>query len=199
MAGSMEFAEGLVGEAEEETIAVVQTGGDEAVNKDGDGVGGEGGAESDSHHCVLAKKGFSSGRFYFQVEVRGQTGWEVGVVRESIQRKGPWIYLRPEQGVWTLGLYHGQYQANASPPAPFLLGQQPQKVGVSVDYEGGCVSFYDVDSRTLMYCFSGCCFNASRFSKLPYYYYNRTNILPFFRPSDRPGDGALTISPVHQR
>ena len=35
-----------MGEAEEERIAVVQTGGDEAVNKDGTGVGGEGGAES---------------------------------------------------------------------------------------------------------------------------------------------------------
>ena len=35
-----------MGEAEEERIAVVQTGGDEAVNKDGGAVGGEGGAES---------------------------------------------------------------------------------------------------------------------------------------------------------
>ena len=35
-----------MGEAEEERIAVVQMGGDEAVNKDGGGVGGEGGAES---------------------------------------------------------------------------------------------------------------------------------------------------------
>ncbi|XP_030192918.1 E3 ubiquitin-protein ligase TRIM7-like isoform X2 [Gadus morhua] len=147
----------------------------------------------DSHHCVLAKKGFSSGRFYFQVEVRNQTGWEVGVVRESIKRKGPCINLLPEQGVWTLGLYHGQYQANASPPVPLHLGQLPQKVGVSVDYDGGCVSFYDVDSRTLMYCFSGCCFNDLWFSK-----YKGTNILPFFRPSDRPGDGPLIISPVHQ-
>ncbi|XP_059930476.1 E3 ubiquitin-protein ligase TRIM7-like [Gadus macrocephalus] len=154
----------------------------------------------DFHHWVLAKKGFSSGRFYFQVEVRRQTGWEVGVVRESIQRKGPCMNLGPEQGVWTLGLYDGQYRVNTGHPAPsHLLGHRPQEVGVSVDYEGGCVSFYDVDSRTLMYCFSGCCFNASRFSKLPYYYYNRTNILPFFRPSDRPGDGFLTISPVHQR
>ena len=35
-----------MGEAEEERIAVVQTGGDEAVDKDGGGVRGEGGAES---------------------------------------------------------------------------------------------------------------------------------------------------------
>ncbi|CAL8375456.1 unnamed protein product [Gadus morhua 'NCC'] len=136
----------------------------------------------DFHHYILAQMGFSSGRFYFQVEVRGQTGWEVGVVRESIQRWGPCINLLPKQGVWTLGLYHGQYQANASPPVPLHLGHRPEKVGVSVDYDGGCVSFYDVDSRTLMYCFSGCCFHDSWFSKLPYYHCNRTNILPFFRP-----------------
>ena len=106
----------------------------------------------------------------------------------------------PHSGVWTLGLYDGQYRVNTGHPAPsHLLGHRPQEVGVSVDYEGCCVSFYDVDSRTLMYCFSGCCFNASRFSKLPYYYYNRTNILPFFRPSDRPADDFLTISPVQQR
>ena len=152
----------------------------------------------DFHHWVLAKKGFSSGRFYFQVEVADQTGWEMGVVRESIQRLGPCINLLPEQGVWTLGLYHGQYQANSSPPTPLYLRHRPQKVGVSVDYDGGSVSFYDVDSRTLMYCFSGCCFNTSRFSRLPNFYYNRTNILPFFRPSDRPGDGFLTLSPVQQ-
>ena len=40
----LEFMEGLVREAEEERIAIVQTGGDKAVNKDGSGLGGEGGA-----------------------------------------------------------------------------------------------------------------------------------------------------------
>ncbi|CAL8354064.1 unnamed protein product [Lota lota] len=152
----------------------------------------------DFHHCVLAKNGYSSGRFYFQVEVAEQKGWEVGVVRESIQRKNPCINHRPEHGIWTLGLYQGQYQANASPPAPLRPGHRPQKVGVSVDYDRGTVSFYDVDTRSLIYCFRGCSFNASLFRRLPYYYYNRTNIYPFFCPSDTPGDGDFTISLVQQ-
>ena len=33
-------------EAEEERVTIIQTGGDETVDKDGGGVGGEGGTES---------------------------------------------------------------------------------------------------------------------------------------------------------
>lgn len=36
---------GLLGEAREERVAIVHTGGGKAVDKDGDGVGSEGGAE----------------------------------------------------------------------------------------------------------------------------------------------------------
>ena len=38
--------EGFAGETEEERVAIIQTGGDKAVNKDRGGVGGEGGAET---------------------------------------------------------------------------------------------------------------------------------------------------------
>ena len=38
--------------------------------------------------CVLAKQSFSSGRFYFEVKVKGKTKWNFGVARESIKRKG---------------------------------------------------------------------------------------------------------------
>lgn len=42
----LEFVKGLVGEAEEERVAVVQAGGNKAVDKDGGRVGREGGAKT---------------------------------------------------------------------------------------------------------------------------------------------------------
>uniref|UniRef100_A0A3Q3X904 Uncharacterized protein n=1 Tax=Mola mola TaxID=94237 RepID=A0A3Q3X904_MOLML len=82
--------------------------------------------------CVLAKKSFSSGRFYYEVQVKGKTKWDLGVARE--------------------------YRACAVPPVRLSLKSRPEKVGVCVDYEEGLVSFYDVDAAALIYSFTGCCF-----------------------------------------
>ncbi|XP_042243663.1 E3 ubiquitin-protein ligase TRIM39-like [Thunnus maccoyii] len=108
--------------------------------------------------CVLGKQSFSSGRFYFEVQVKGKTDWDLGVVRESINRKGK-ITPRPQDGYWTIWLRNGnEYRALAGPPVCLSLKSQPQKVGVFVDYEEGLVSFYDVDAAALIYSFTGCSF-----------------------------------------
>ncbi|XP_030632643.1 butyrophilin subfamily 3 member A3-like [Chanos chanos] len=105
--------------------------------------------------CVLGKEGFSSGRFYYEVEVRGKTEWDLGVVRESINRKGE-ITASPEDGYWTIWLRNGdEYKALDSPCVLLSLRQKPQKVGVFVDYEEGLVSFYDVEARSHIYSFTG--------------------------------------------
>ncbi|XP_035856044.1 E3 ubiquitin-protein ligase TRIM21-like isoform X2 [Sander lucioperca] len=134
---------------------------------------------------VLGKQSFSSGRFYFEVQVKGKTKWALGVARESINRKGE-ITASPENGYWTIWLRNGnEYKAAADPSVLLSLKSPPQKVGVFVDYEEGLVSFYDVDAAALIYSFTGCSFTEKLF--------------PFFSPGLNYGgknSSPLIISPV---
>ncbi|XP_068582898.1 E3 ubiquitin-protein ligase TRIM39-like [Cebidichthys violaceus] len=136
---------------------------------------------------VLGKKSFSSGRFYFEVEVKGKTEWNLGVARESIKREGD-ITLSPQNGYWTVCLRNGnEYIAPAGPSVPLSLKSEPQKVGVFVDHEEGLVSFYDVDAAALIYCFTGCFFTDKLF--------------PYFCPGLNDGGKNFTpliISPINQ-
>ncbi|XP_037621721.1 E3 ubiquitin-protein ligase TRIM21-like [Sebastes umbrosus] len=135
--------------------------------------------------CVLGKQSLSSGRSYFEVQVKGKTDWDLGVARESINRKGV-ITLAPQNGYWTIWLRNGnEYKALAGPSVSLSLKSQPQKVGVFVDYEEGLVSFYDVDAAALIYSFTGCCFTEK--------------LLPYFSPYVTKGgknSTPLIISPV---
>ncbi|XP_048017213.1 pyrin-like [Megalobrama amblycephala] len=104
---------------------------------------------------VLGKEGFSSGRFYFEVQVKGKTDWSVGVVRESINRKGVFT-MSPSDGFWTVIMKNeNEYWAYAIPPFSLCARVKPQRVGVFVDYEEGLVSFYDVESSSHIYSFTG--------------------------------------------
>uniref|UniRef100_A0A672RX07 E3 ubiquitin-protein ligase TRIM39-like n=1 Tax=Sinocyclocheilus grahami TaxID=75366 RepID=A0A672RX07_SINGR len=109
----------------------------------------------DKYMIVLGNEGFSSGRFYFEVQVKGKTQWNLGVARESINRKGT-LNLCPESGNWTLWQSNAkEYKACESSPVSLSLNVKLQKVGVFVDYEEGLVSFYDVESRSHIYSFTG--------------------------------------------
>ncbi|KAL0157549.1 hypothetical protein M9458_045625, partial [Cirrhinus mrigala] len=91
----------------------------------------------DISSCVLAKEGFSSGRFYYEVQVKGKTDWRLGVVRESINRKGT-NTLTPEEGFWALILRNeNEYKACDNPSVSFSLKVKPEIVRVFVDYEEG--------------------------------------------------------------
>ncbi|XP_078138226.1 E3 ubiquitin-protein ligase TRIM21-like isoform X5 [Centroberyx gerrardi] len=135
---------------------------------------------------VLGKQSFSSGRFYYEVQVKGKTKWDLGVARGSINRKGQ-ITLSPEDGYWTVCLRNGnEYEAVAGPRVVLSLKSKPQKVGVFVDYEEGLVSFYDVDAAALIYSFTGCTFTEK--------------LYPYFGPCINDGgknSAPLIISPVN--
>ncbi|XP_035375752.1 zinc finger protein RFP-like [Electrophorus electricus] len=104
---------------------------------------------------VLGKEGFSSGRFYYEVQVRRKTKWVLGVAGNTSKRKGD-IIISPEDGYWTVcQRKKNEYEALESPCVSLSLKQAPQKVGVFVDYEEGLVSFYDIEARSHIYSFTG--------------------------------------------
>ncbi|KAF4089029.1 hypothetical protein AMELA_G00061970 [Ameiurus melas] len=135
--------------------------------------------------CVLGKQSFSSGRFYYEVQVRGKTEWTLGVVRENINRKGT-IRGTPQNGLWTVILRNeNEYKACAGPAVPLTLREKVEKVGVFVDYEEGLVSFYDVKSSSHIYSFTGQSFTEK--------------LYPYFSPCNNNGgknSAPLIISPV---
>ncbi|XP_039598093.1 E3 ubiquitin-protein ligase TRIM39-like [Polypterus senegalus] len=107
----------------------------------------------DIFFSVLSKEGFTSGRHYWEVKVGEKTDWILGVVRESINRKGD-IELCPQNGYWTVSLCYGSgYWAFTSPSTFLALNVKPRKVGVFLDYEEGQLSFFNVESQTHLYTF----------------------------------------------
>uniref|UniRef100_A0A8C1VCQ9 E3 ubiquitin-protein ligase TRIM39-like n=1 Tax=Cyprinus carpio TaxID=7962 RepID=A0A8C1VCQ9_CYPCA len=88
-------------------------------------------------------------------QVKGKNYWMLGVARESINRKGV-IQLSPGNGHWIVVLRNGnEYTALLDPPVSLSLKVKPQRVGVFVDHEEGLVSFYDVESSSHIYSYTG--------------------------------------------
>ncbi|XP_060730939.1 butyrophilin subfamily 1 member A1-like [Tachysurus vachellii] len=134
---------------------------------------------------VLAMQSFSSGRFYYEVQVREKTEWILGVVRESINKKEK-ITLNPHNGLWTVALWNEiHYEAHEYPIFPLKLKEKVKVVGVFVDYGEGLVSFYDANSSSHIYSFTGQTFTES--------------LYPFFSPRSNEGgknSAPLIISPI---
>uniref|UniRef100_A0A3B3ZAI1 Uncharacterized protein n=1 Tax=Periophthalmus magnuspinnatus TaxID=409849 RepID=A0A3B3ZAI1_9GOBI len=134
---------------------------------------------------VLGKEGFSCGRFYFEIVVKGKTEWDIGVGQESMNRKGG-NTLNPENGYWALGMRNPKsYWALSSTPIAVPLVSMPQRMGVYVDIEGGQVSFYNVDSASHIYSFTGYSFTEK--------------LYPYFNPRRNHGgtnSAPLIIAPV---
>ncbi|XP_037769380.1 zinc finger protein RFP [Chelonia mydas] len=100
----------------------------------------------DTEPCVLGCEGFTSGRHYWEVEVKGEVKgvWAVGVARDSVSRKAE-ISFNPEEGIWAVEGRGDQYWAFTSPVqrTPFSLNRTPHRIRVYLDYEEGRVAFFD--------------------------------------------------------
>lgn len=105
----------------------------------------------DGWWCVQGTQGFTSGKHYWEVEVKGKNEWRIGVVKQSAPRNG-FNELNTRTGYWTLRLQLGQLMAMTSPVTK-LDRSAPSRLGVFLDLEEGQVSFYDAGQKCHIYSF----------------------------------------------
>ncbi|XP_030399801.1 tripartite motif-containing protein 15-like [Gopherus evgoodei] len=110
---------------------------------------------------VLGREGFALGRHYWEVEVGVGRIWSVGVARESVRRKGR-MSNYPEQEIWAVGHWGGQYRAYTSGETILPLPMIPRRIRVALDYEEGRVAFFDVDNKFPIFIFPPASFTRER-------------------------------------
>ncbi|XP_047213034.1 E3 ubiquitin-protein ligase TRIM39-like [Girardinichthys multiradiatus] len=104
---------------------------------------------------VLGSEGFTSGRHAWEVEVGSKVDWMVGVVKESIDRKGH-ISGCPEGGFWMISYSEGKYSAMTRPSTPLHLEGDLTRVRVQLDCEAGEVTFSNPVTMKPVYTFPDC-------------------------------------------
>ncbi|KAI4892801.1 hypothetical protein NFI96_002487 [Prochilodus magdalenae] len=108
---------------------------------------------------VLGSKALHQGRHYWEVDVSLDEGrWKVGVSDGQIARKGQKDSCRigfyPNS--WCLMCEKGKVEALHDKTASSVCATGLQKVGILLDFEEGCLSFYSVAEEgilTLLYSF----------------------------------------------
>ncbi|XP_008063873.2 tripartite motif-containing protein 60 [Carlito syrichta] len=104
--------------------------------------------------AVLGSKGYSSGRQYWEVEVKDKPEWIMGVCNDSLprRRKSQNQPTLVQDGLWGIGrcrqsnyIVLGHKKINLLPKVP------PSKIGIFLDSEMSEVSFYNLNDRSLLY------------------------------------------------
>ncbi|KFP04405.1 Tripartite motif-containing protein 10, partial [Calypte anna] len=115
----------------------------------------------DADPCVLGHQSFTSGRHSWVVDLQDGRYCAVGVSKESLRRKGP-INFQPEEGIWAVQQWGFQNRALTSPPTLLDLPKVPKKIRISLDYEWGEVTFFDVENQTPIFAFPPTSFGGER-------------------------------------
>ncbi|XP_059185292.1 nuclear factor 7, ovary-like [Centropristis striata] len=105
----------------------------------------------DDHPAVLSSEGFNSGTHSWDVEVTYDGLWSIGVVKESVWRKG-----KIPTGYWVIVFFDGKLKAYSRPHFGKVLSveKRPQRIRVHLDFDKGKLSFFDSDTNTHIHTFT---------------------------------------------
>ncbi|XP_064781913.1 butyrophilin subfamily 1 member A1-like [Oncorhynchus masou masou] len=112
---------------------------------------------SRTHLHVFSKESFSSGQHYWEVKVKdgttGKLSWYVGVAGDNVERRYN-VPLTPQNGFWILSYAKEKcFQVNTDPQPPIPVAELTI-VGVFLDCDRHTLSFYNVDTQSLLYTFT---------------------------------------------
>ncbi|XP_015279920.1 PREDICTED: zinc finger protein RFP-like [Gekko japonicus] len=113
--------------------------------------------EPEKHYgFVLGSVGFTAGCHFWEVLVGIEEGWAVGVSRKPERGRVP---MTPEEGIWAVGRWKGQYKAFVKGiDPPLTLRGELTSIRICVNYDGGRVAFFNAERAALLYEFSGASF-----------------------------------------
>ncbi|XP_037620463.1 nuclear factor 7, ovary-like [Sebastes umbrosus] len=105
----------------------------------------------DHETVVLGSEGFNSGTHSWVFEVGNDDYWALGVMKESVRRKG-----QIPTGYWEIYLHDGKYVAASPPLSDTVLSvkKQLRRIRVHLDFDKGKLSFYDLDTNTHIHTFT---------------------------------------------
>ncbi|KAM3846939.1 zinc finger protein RFP-like [Vipera latastei] len=100
---------------------------------------------------VLGCQRFSTGRHFWEVIVGDVAGWGVGVANKPLNVTNVDLQTRH----WQIGLWEGTYMAiSPSVYSELVLSEEPMRIRISLNCEGGQVNFFDARTAALLYTFS---------------------------------------------
>lgn len=103
------------------------------------------------HRSILGHKGFCSGHHSWEVEVRDNQVWALGVISQQALKTGDIL-----SGLWMVRHRGSKYEAFSPTCLPVVLSPKNNKVlqvRVQLDWDNGKVSFWDSASNELFHMF----------------------------------------------
>ncbi|XP_045860948.1 butyrophilin subfamily 1 member A1-like isoform X5 [Meles meles] len=110
--------------------------------------------------CVLGHPVITSGRCYWEVDIRDSGAWDLGICRNNVMRQGR-ICIKPEDGFWAIRFYKDEYWALTSPEMQLTVREHPARMCIFLEYEDGRISFYNMTDKSHIHTFSQGSFNGS--------------------------------------